>query len=460
MTALSTRAPAVAGQFYPAEGARLRRDVRALLQAVNDAAPAAPVKALIVPHAGYVYSGATAARAYARLSAQRGRIRRVVMLGPAHRVPVRGLALPACDAFDTPLARIAIDHAARAQVEDLPQVVYSDAAHAQEHALEVQLPFLIETLENFTLLPLVVGDVSPAAVADVLERVWGGDETVIVISSDLSHYLDYGSANRIDSRTCERIAALDAGIDRDQACGATPVNGLLLAARRHGLQAQLLARCNSGDTAGDRQRVVGYAAFAFSAAASTGEPDEALGAASVEHARHAIGEALRQSLPAPREHAELDLATACFVTLTQHGALRGCIGTLQASDPLRHNLRRYARAAAFEDPRFAPLQREELPHTRIEVSLLSPLEALPPCNEAEALRLLRPRRDGVVLECDGRRGTFLPQVWQALPEPRDFLAELRRKAGLPRDFWSDDIRLSRYTVSHFEGPALPVGHGA
>lgn len=456
MAALSTRPPAVAGLFYPADATQLRSDVRALLRAAaTDAAPP-PVKALIVPHAGFIYSGATAARAYARLAAQRGRIRRVLLLGPAHRVPVRGLALPGADCFDTPLGRVAIDREALARIAELPQVLRSEAAHAQEHALEVQLPFLIETLGEFTLLPLVVGDAEAHAVAEVLERLWGGDETLLVVSSDLSHYLDYASANQIDRDTCARILALEAGIDWDQACGATPVNGLLLAARRHGLQAQLLARCNSGDTAGDRRRVVGYAAFAFTAAAPVGEADTTLGEASLEHARAAIAEALRQPLPPPREHAGLDVATACFVTLKQSGELRGCIGTLQASAPLRCNLHRYARAAAFEDPRFPPLQRDELPRTQIEVSLLSPLEALPPCAEAEAIALLRPGRDGLVLDCDGRRGTFLPQVWEALPEPRDFLAELRRKAGLPRDFWSEAVRLSRYTVRHWQGPALPA----
>lgn len=460
MSALSTRIPAVAGLFYPAEGARLRHDVRTLLNAVHRGSTPGAVKALLVPHAGYDYSGTTAARAYAQLSAQRGRIRRVVLLGPAHRVPLRGLALPTCEAFDTPIGRVAIDREACIRVAEGPHVTWSDAAHAQEHALEVQLPFLLETLGDFTLVPLVVGSVAPEAVAEVLESLWGGDETLIVVSSDLSHYLDCASATRVDTGTCQQILALDAAIGGTQACGATSINALLLAARRHGLKAQLLVRCNSGDTAGDRQRVVGYAAFAFSRAGTAIADDDALGVASVDHARHAIGEALRQPLPAPREHAGLDIATACFVTLRQHGDLRGCIGTLQASDALRQNLRRYARAAAFEDPRFVPLRREELPHTCIEVSLLSPLEALPPCSETEALRLLVPMRDGVVLECDGRRGTFLPQVWDALPEPRDFLAELRRKAGLPRGFWSDAIRLSRYTVTHVDGPALPAGYNA
>lgn len=261
------RHPAVAGAFYPGRGQVLATDVRALLaRAPPGAATGGAVpKAIIVPHAGYIYSGPTAALAYARLGGARNTIRRVVLLGPVHRVPIRGLALPGVDAFATPLGEIEIDADAVAAITPLRQVQVSPAAHAQEHALEVQLPFLQLVLDDFKLLPLAVGDATPAEVAEVLELLWGGDETLIVISSDLSHFLPYGAAQAADRNTVQSILEFNSSLNHEQACGATPVNGLLLAARRRRLQPQLLGLCNSGDTAGDPHRVVGYASFAFMA---------------------------------------------------------------------------------------------------------------------------------------------------------------------------------------------------
>ena len=228
---------------------------------VGSAAPAP--KAIIVPHAGYMFSGATAALAFARLAAGRHTIHRVILLGPVHRVPVRGLALPGVSAFATPLGTVRVDQAAVAALGALPQVVVSRLAHVQEHSLEVQLPFLQSVLDDFTLVPLAVGDATPAEVAEVLELLWGGDETLMVVSSDLSHFLPYRTAQIVDHGTVLRIMHLSSSITHEQACGGTPVNGLLLAARHHHLQPQLLGQCNSGDNAGDKARVVGYAAFAF-----------------------------------------------------------------------------------------------------------------------------------------------------------------------------------------------------
>lgn len=267
----SVRQPAVAGTFYPVRATALSEMVSSLLfnataTRQEQSQQAAPTpKAIIVPHAGYIYSGSTAALAYAGLSAARASIRRVVLLGPVHRVPVRGLALPGVQRFATPLGDVALDQDAIARIRHLPQVVESPAAHAHEHALEVQLPFLQLVLDDFSLVPLAVGDATAQEVAQVLELLWGGSETLIVISSDLSHFLPYHDAQRVDQATAQDILALHPTITHAQACGGTPVNGLLLAASRHGLRPGLLGQCNSGDTAGDKQRVVGYAAFAFTA---------------------------------------------------------------------------------------------------------------------------------------------------------------------------------------------------
>lgn len=262
---IHVRPPAVAGAFYPASPATLSATVDQLLAEASAPASRQP-KALIVPHAGYIYSGSTAALAYAALEPWRRTIHRVVLLGPTHRVAVNGLALPETEAFATPLGTVRLDLQAIAVLADLPQIVFSDRVHAEEHSLEVHLPFLQRVLDDFKLVPLAVGHAAPEAVAEVLDLLWGGPETLIVISSDLSHFLPYAAANQTDRDTCQHILQLDTHIRPEQACGAYPVNGLLLTARQRGLVPQLLHRCNSGDTAGDRQRVVGYASFAFSEA--------------------------------------------------------------------------------------------------------------------------------------------------------------------------------------------------
>ena len=263
------RSPAVAGLFYPASAAQLSDEVSTLLAESPIPARGVPVpKAIIAPHAGYVYSGPIAATAYARLAPARGTITRVILAGPVHRVPVRGLALPDADVLATPLGNIAIDELAVAALRRLPQVTISAAAHAREHSLEVQLPFLQKALGNFSIVPLAVGDASAQEVAEVLDLLWGDDETLIVVSSDLSHYLSYDDARNFDRATARAILGLRSDVSHEQACGGTPVNGLAVAARRHGLTVELLDLRNSGDTAGDHSRVVGYGAFAYYGAAN------------------------------------------------------------------------------------------------------------------------------------------------------------------------------------------------
>ena len=261
----AVRRAVVDGLFYPAAPAALRAQVADYIASVGTDDAARLPKLLITPHAGYVYCGAIAGHAYALLGRRRTQISRVVLLGPAHRVALDGLATPEAGAFETPLGEIMLDVAALASLDDLPQVVRDDRAHEREHSLEVQLPFLQTLLESFTLVPLVVGDASAEAVAQVLELLWGGEETLIVISSDLSHYLPYAQAQAVDHATAQRILSLDSGLTPHEACGAAAINGALQAARRRGLTPRLLDLRNSGDTAGDRDRVVGYGAFAFEA---------------------------------------------------------------------------------------------------------------------------------------------------------------------------------------------------
>ena len=257
----TVREPAVAGQFYPEDAGELQALVNRMLGEVQDREDVAP-KAIVAPHAGYAYSGAVAASAYAHLSRYRDVYTRVVLLGPCHRVPVAGMALSAADAFRTPLGDVPVDRESVAALEEQGIAVF-EPSHQYEHSLEVHLPFLQTVLGEFSIVPLVVGEATPQAVARLLETLWGGPETLIVVSSDLSHYLDYDTARAQDRETCRRIEHLDTRIDHDDACGATPLRGLLLAAKRRGMRVKTHDLRNSGDTGGDRDFVVGYGAWLF-----------------------------------------------------------------------------------------------------------------------------------------------------------------------------------------------------
>jgi len=256
------RPAAVAGSFYPGDPSALAAEVTSHVAAAREGDPRPP-KAIIAPHAGYMYSGPIAGSAYARIAPLAGTVRRVVLAGPAHRVYVPGVAVPTALEFATPLGAVALDREAIEGLRSLPFVEVSDRAHALEHSLEVHLPFLKAVLGDFRLVPLVVGDAAPGQMAALFEALWGGEETLIVVSSDLSHYLPYEAARRRDGGTAKAILGLDATLVPEDACGAAPINGLLAAARRRGLEAELLDLRNSGDTAGSRDRVVGYGAFAF-----------------------------------------------------------------------------------------------------------------------------------------------------------------------------------------------------
>jgi AmmeMemoRadiSam system protein B/AmmeMemoRadiSam system protein A len=463
---MSIREPAVAGTFYPADEAVLRREVEGFLAGARerarpiDAEGRAP-KALIVPHAGYVYSGPVAASAYACLAPLRGRISRVVIFGPAHRIPVRGLAVLPVDAMRTPLGLVPIDHAGVDSLADLPQVERSERAHRLEHSLEVQLPFLQEVLGEFSVVPLVVGDATDAEVAEVFERLWGGPETLFVVSSDLSHYHDYETARRLDAAACRAIEALDAeALDWESACGRMPIRGLLRVAQARGLVAHTLDLRSSGDTAGPRDQVVGYGAWAFAPARHpVGVEDEERkggrgGEASesgqlLDIARRSIAYGLHHGSALPIDPGEyppeLRRPGATFVTIRDAGgALRGCIGSLEPRRALVEDVAENAWAAAFRDSRFPPVGVDELPELDVHVSILGPPEALAPRSREELVSMLRPGRDGLILEDQGRRATFLPQVWESVPDPAKFVGLLWRKAGLPEDHWSTDARAWRY----------------
>lgn len=461
------RPAALAGRFYAAQAGALAGHVDTLLaQAKRELPTSLPPgvcpKVLVLPHAGHVYSGAMAARGYAALQPHLHHIRRIVLVGPAHRVALTGVALPGAGTFVTPLGAVEIDSLAADAVADLADVQSHPQAHAQEHCLEVHLPFIQRLWQGRrlpALLPVVVGGRRSDLVRPFLERLWGQDDTLIIISTDLSHYHSYEEAQAIDTQACERIMAMDSTLHHGQACGATPLNAVLHMARQRRMRIEALGRCNSGDTHGNtpegRQRVVGYASFALydaPAPAAHAVADE-LGQRLLGWARHALHQSTGAPVTLRPEVDGLDAQGATFVTLTHKGRLRGCIGSLRAYRSLLEDVQANAQAAALKDPRFPPVSAQEAPGLAVEVSVLAPAQPLAIANESHALWQLRPSIDGVILAChhEGRAylSTFLPQVWSQMPDPRQFMAALKAKAGLSTDFWSPQMSLHTYTVRKF-----------
>jgi AmmeMemoRadiSam system protein B/AmmeMemoRadiSam system protein A len=453
------RKPYVAGTFYPEARDELRAAVIGYLEAAAPSDPSATIpKAIIAPHAGYVYSGAVAASAYARLVPGAKTITRVVLAGPSHRVPFKGIAVPSVDGFESPLGPVAIDRDAVAQIAALPFVVEMDEAHAMEHSLEVHIPFLQTVLEHFTLVPLVVGDAGPGEVAQVLNALWGGPETVLVISSDLSHYEDYDTAQKMDGDTARAIAGLAVNdIAEAGACGGRPIRGLLAVAQRRGMRGTMIDLRNSGDTAGPKDRVVGYGSFVFEEQPAL---SDAARASLLDVVREAItgglGENQEPQISVSGYSDDLLAPRATFVTLTKSGKLRGCIGSLVARQPLVVDVAHNAFRAAFKDPRFPPVSARDLTEMTATISVLSPATEIAFDSESSLLAMLRPGVDGVILAEGERRGTFLPDVWETRPNPVDFLNRLKGKAGLPGDYWSETLKAWRYTTEIF---SEPVNHG-
>ncbi|MEI8396954.1 MAG: AmmeMemoRadiSam system protein B, partial [Rhodospirillaceae bacterium] len=428
----TVRAPAVAGSFYPGDPEVLRRQVAELIESAAPIEPM-PYKAIIAPHAGYVYSGPIAGTAYAAVRHLANVVRRIVLLGPAHRVGFQGIAIPQAEALATPLGTVSIDRAALTDLVGLEGVGFFDAGFAGEHSLEVHLPFLQHIFPEARVVPLLVGTVKPELVEAVLTRLWGGPETLIVISSDLSHYRSYATAGRLDQETAHAIEALEPQkLNGQAACGFLPASGLLLRALTLDLRATTLDLRNSGDTAGGRDQVVGYGAWGF-------EP--ALSARTAEAHRTILIKAARESLvhaattgtmmridplafPLP-----LRAVRRTFVTLTRDGQLRGCIGSLTTVDPLVVDVVNNAFRAAMQDPRFGAITAAEVDSIAIDISILSHPCSIKFKGETELLEILRPGVDGLIIIDNHKQALFLPKVWDMLPEPVDFLAHLKQKAG-------------------------------
>lgn len=450
---ISIRPTVVAGSFYPKDVSQLSNmlDEYLAVETVDIEVP----KAIIAPHAGYIYSGQTAACVYSVIEKLRTQITRVILLGPTHRLHVNGIALATNTHLATPLGNISIDTVALSKLEKkYSYVQFLDAAHEQEHSLEVQLPFLQKALNDFTLLPLLVGNAEPEQIADILSELWGGDETLIVISSDLSHFLDYETACKTDSETTHLIENFEyKKIGSHQACGCMPMRGLLKLAQEKNMGIQTLDLCNSGDTAGTKDRVVGYGAYALFENRILNKNDKELVFdvihKSIEQGLKKQGMKISNIYKPEIENLSKNLNEhyAVFITLKLYGQLRGCIGTTEAHMPLINAVSQYANAAAFSDPRFKPLTADEYKQVDISLSILTPAVPLPFNDEQDLLNKIRPDIDGLIISKGNARATFLPVVWESIKKPKQFLDELKRKTGInptesPEKAW-------RYTAEYY-----------
>ncbi|MEO5362771.1 MAG: AmmeMemoRadiSam system protein B [Magnetococcus sp. DMHC-8] len=448
METQTVRQPAVAGSFYPGDPGGLRTMVRQLLERAPADHP--PPCAMVAPHAGYIYSGYTAACAYRTLPrAAADRPLRVFVLSPSHRVPLEGVSVGNYRAYLTPLGEVEIDQEPVARLAALPDVSRDTLSHQHEHALEVHLPFLQETVGHFRLVPMVFGRISGGHLADLLSRVWQPGD-LLVASTDLSHFHTYDEARRLDSHCLEAMTAINPlAMAKTEACGNTGVCALLEMARRHRWRSVMADYRNSGDTAGGKDRVVGYASCLFyppDAPSRVAAPPSLPALARSHLTRVLRGEAGLQAEVLMGQMAEWANPGACFVTLTKQGQLRGCIGSLQAHRPLAVDVLENSLAAALHDPRFPPVTAGELAELQVEVSILTPAQPFPYTDGEDLLRRLQPGVHGVILSRGGRRATFLPQVWEQLPDPQQFLQHLCLKAGLGRDCWRDKPDIAVYTV--------------
>jgi len=450
---ITPNGPAIGSHLATGDG----RGVDAHLAAAAGAADAwhLPAQAIIVPHGDAPGAAAVAATAYAALRGLAGRVGRVVLIGPAHHRRLTGLGVPAGRTLATPLGAMPLDRATLDALLALPgTAALDDEACAGEPAIAAQLPFLQRVLGPVALVPLLAGEAGPDLVAEALALAAGdGPGTLVVISSDLSHGLDDGSARRLDTLTSGLIETLRGdALESAMARGYRAIGGMLARGRTLDLRTTALDLRTSADFDGRRERVVGFGAFALEDAASACLP-EPLRARLQEAVHAALDATVRTGRPPPVTPEDwprpLRACRQTFVTLELDGELRGCIGSSVPVNPLVVDVVENAHKAATCDPRFPPLTADELPRVEATISILSTPRAMPCASETELLGLVEPGRDGLILADGPRHGLFLPKVWDLVPDPRLFLAHLKVKAGLPVQHWSDRTTVWRFSAETF-----------
>jgi AmmeMemoRadiSam system protein B/AmmeMemoRadiSam system protein A len=450
----------VAGMFYPAEREALKALIANVRKRTRPDGGASP-KIAVAPHAGIVYSGSVAATAFGPWARRAEPPKRVVIIGPAHRVAFRGVAIHPGARWSTPLGEAPVAPIAHAELPGACGAFIDARPFVGEHSLEMHLVMLQAMLPApFEIVPILVGDADPAQVARALRFGWGGPETVISVSSDLSHFLDRASAESIDSDTAGRIEILDrASLDGRRACGFLPLKGALEVASERDLRASRLHLATSADVGAGEARVVGYGAFAleYAASARLADADRTF---LLSACMAALGTAVERGKRVEPRVADAPTALApwraTFVTLTHGGRLRGCVGSLAARRALIEDAVLNTVQAATADPRFAPLDRAGLAGLRVDVSILSHPRPISARSEYELIDPLEPDRDGLILEAGKRRALFLPSVWREVPDARAFVRHLLTKAAIEAKGWPEGLEAKRFRVESFGDAWRPV----
>lgn len=453
------RETAVAGLFYPADVYQLDKDLDGYLEHVASSLSTRP-HIMVVPHAGYKYSAQVAAHAYKRLLPFKNEIEKVLLLGPAHREYVKGVALAEAKSFRTPLGIVKTNDKITNELKQNPLFRPNARAHKDEHALEVQMPFLQKTLDEFTIVPMLYGQAEPKDIAQALLPYLKDDDTILIVSADLSHYLKYDEAKKEDAQTAKQIE-LSIPLASHQSCGATGINTAMILAQELGFVPKLLDMVNSGDTSGEKTKVVGYGAWSYEEA----EEEQELTGIELEeehlqnfarHNKEALLSIVRNALNLavekhqvykPRRDEFGDVLFnrgASFVTLEKNGNLRGCIGSLLPENAIAIDLANNAFAAAMNDPRFKPVTQDELKDIDFSISLLTNFEKIEFNSAEDLLSKIRPNIDGLLIKDGKRQGLFLPAVWEKIPDSQEFLTELKIKAGLSPSHWSESIEVFRF----------------
>ena len=455
----TVRDTAVAGLFYPADYYQLESSIKGYLQTSDPVLSKRP-HIIVVPHAGYIYSAKVAAKAYQHLLPFAQEIKKVILVGPAHQVVLKGAALSSATDFKTPLGLVPTDKELTSSLVALPEFKINDKAHKKEHSLEVQLPFLQKTLNRFSIVPIVYGRIEPEKLAAALRPYLLRNDTLLVISADLSHYLDNDAAQAVDSATAQMVAS-GRPLGEHQSCGATGINTAMLLAKSAGLRPQLLDMANSGDATGNTDSVVGYASWMFTAP-ETAKPELSPLEQEVENlsnfARHnrenilnIVSAALQAAAsgkhyePSRDDYPDVMFDKgAAFITLSLNGELRGCIGSLLPHRAIAIDLAENSYAAAREDSRFVPLTPDELKKIGYSISLLSGYEPVSFVDEEDLLTKISAGTDGLVLRDGDRQGLFLPSVWKQFPDKKEFLNNLKIKAGLSPSYWSAKVKIVKF----------------
>ena len=453
------REMAVAGLFYPASIYQLDKDLDGYLEHVpSDLSARAHI--MVVPHAGYKYSAQVAAHAYKRLLPFKKDITKVFILGPSHRALFKGVALSSAASFKTPLGIVKTNKKITDELAQNALFAINDQAHENEHALEVQMPFLQKTLDDFTIVPMLYGQAEPKDIAAALLPYLKNDDTILIISADLSHYLKYDEAKKADNKTAEQIAKSEP-LAEHQSCGATGINTAMILAKKLGFVPKLLDMANSGDASGERAKVVGYGAWAYEEV----EEEKELSGIELEeqhlqnfarHNKEALLSIVRNALNLAAEKHEIyhpnrndfnDVLFnrgASFVTLKKNNRLRGCIGSLLPINAIAVDLANNTFAAAMNDARFSPVTQDELKDIEFSIALLTNFEEMEFNSEQDLLSKIKPNIDGILIKDGERQGLFLPAVWKEIPDKQEFLTELKIKAGLSPTYWSDRVKVFRF----------------